>query len=242
MDDALLDPFARMLADLCTPATLRAADRGRDAILAAVSESGFLDAMRPEAEGGAALTLSEAEPLLRALGRAGAPAVIAEAMVAGRDATLPNGPLRAIVQSVQIAGLCERVLDMTLSHANERIQFGKPIGKQQAIQHQLAIVGEQTILVRIAAQAGCRAGLQATPEQAAIAKITASAAVPIVAGIAHAVLGAMGITADHDLHLFTRQLHAARAAAGSERYWARVLGTARLANAAKTTVDFVRGL
>ena len=44
---------------------------------------------------------------------------------------------------------------MTAAYANERIQFGKPIGKQQALQQQMAVMAEDMVACRIAAQLGC---------------------------------------------------------------------------------------
>ena len=60
----------------------------------------------------------------------------------------------------------------------------------------------------------------------AIGKLNACEAVAPVASGAHAVHGAIGITEEYDLQLFTRRLHAWRLADGSERYWARVIGEA----------------
>ena len=45
-----------------------------------------------------------------------------------------------------------------------------------------------------------------------------------MAEAAHAVIGAIGISAEHDLQLYTRRLHAMRLAHGSESHWQRVLG------------------
>lgn len=129
---------------------------------------------------------------------------------------------------------------MSVNYANERVQFGKPIGRQQAIQQQLAVMAEQVLLVRFAAASGCRDGLAPSPLAAASAKQVASAAVPLIASIAHAVHGAIGITAEYDLQLHTRRLHEWRLADGSDGYWARRLGEARLGSAAATSIDFVR--
>ena len=56
------------------------------------------------------------------------------AAIAG-DAPLEAG---ACAYAAQLAGAMERVLAITVAYANERDQFGRPIGKFQAIQHQLA--------------------------------------------------------------------------------------------------------
>ncbi|MBU6253213.1 MAG: acyl-CoA dehydrogenase, partial [Alphaproteobacteria bacterium] len=76
-------------------------------------------------------------------------------------------------------------------------------------------------------------------QRAAIAKLGASAAAVEVAAIAHAVHGAMGISAEYDLNLLTRRLNAWRLASGAESYWAGLLGKMRL-GAAQSSLDFIR--
>jgi alkylation response protein AidB-like acyl-CoA dehydrogenase len=147
--------------------------------------------------------------------------------------------LSAVLQSVLIAGALEKLLVICTDYANMREQFGKPIGKQQAIQHQLALLAEQCALVRVAAQFGCANGFDISSERAATAKCAASSAVPIATSIAHAVHGAIGITAEYDLHLWTERLYEWRSAAGSESYWASKMGAARLAQARQNSVEFI---
>lgn len=149
-------------------------------------------------------------------------------------------PVAAILRAALIAGAAGRLTDMTAAYANERVQFGKPIGKQQALQQNLAVMGEDMIAARIAAQLGCSGGLAVTPEAAAVAKSTTSSIASRVANTAHAVHGAIGISEEYDLQLLTRRLHEWRSADGSEGYWNAQLGAARLASSAGS-VDWVRG-
>lgn len=245
MDNSeLFEPFARMLCDVANPAEIRRIEAHGLAgpLWDAVEASGYLDALVPEERGGVGLSLAQVEPMIRALGQHAAPIEIAETMVARglqSNGALPR-PIAAVIRAIMIAGAGERVLDMALAHANDRVQFGKPIGKQQALQQNLAVMGEQVILARIAGQMGCRQGLEPSVTLAAVAKQVASAAVPVIASTAHAVHGAIGITAEFDLQLFTRRMHAWRAEQGSEGYWAREMGQARLAQAGSGTVSFIR--
>ena len=149
-------------------------------------------------------------------------------------------PLTAVIRALQISGAAGRILEMTVAYANERTQFGKPIGKQQAVQQQLAVLAEQAVAARIASAIGVRSGLQPRVLDAAVAKHGTSLAVAEIAGIAHAVHGAIGISEEYDLQLLTRRLHAWRLADGSEGYWAGVLGGERLASAGQSTADFIR--
>ncbi len=163
----------------------------------------------------------------------------------GPSFTAEPGALRAaaaVLRATAIAGAADRLLEMTVDYANARVQFGKPIGKLQAIQQQLAVMAEQTIAARIAAQLGCSAGLPPPRAFAAIAKLVTSEAAAEVARIAHATHGAIGVSEEFDLQLYTRRLYEWRLADGSERYWAGLIGAERLADAQQTSVDFVRGL
>lgn len=168
-------------------------------------------------------------------------------------------PIAAVIRAALIAGAAARLTDMATGYANERVQFGKPIGKQQVLQQMLAVMAEDMIACRIAAQLGCsQAGsAQAGSAQAgsalasstqgiavplavaATAKATASAAAPRIAATAHAVHGAIGISEEYDLQLLTRRLHEWRLADGSEGFWAQALGTARLSSD-QGTVEWVR--
>lgn len=154
----------------------------------------------------------------------------------------PAGGLRALaalLRAALIAGAADRLVTMTTSYANERVQFGKPIGRQQALQQNLAVMAEDAVAARIASQLGCAGSFPPPLAAAATAKSVASKAAARIAATAHAVHGAIGISAEHDLQLFTRRLHEWRLADGSESYWNRQLGAVRLADAG-ASVDFVR--
>lgn len=138
---------------------------------------------------------------------------------------------QALVLAQQLAGALGAVFERTLAHANARQQFGRAIGKFQAIQHQLSVMAEEVFAARMAAQIGCWAdasadGLTPDPLRVATAKARCSEAALQVAGLAHSIHGAIGFTREFDLQLYTRRLHAWRQAAGSESHWHRVLGEA----------------
>lgn len=152
--------------------------------------------------------------------------------------------LQASVVAAQMAGALSSVFQRSLQYANERQQFGRPIGKFQAIQHQLAVMSEHVFAARMAAQLGCSAGhdgMGVVPDRlrVATAKARCSEAALVVSELAHAIHGAIGFTEEYDLQLFTRRLHAWRQTAGSEAYWYGVAGEALLHHQGMT-LDIVR--
>jgi alkylation response protein AidB-like acyl-CoA dehydrogenase len=149
-------------------------------------------------------------------------------------------PLAALLHAGLLAGAMRSAFDLTMQYANDRIQFGKAIGKFQAIQHQLSVMAEHVAASGIAAEAGF-AGFPLMPRTAACAaaKSRTSEAAQLVASIAHAVHGAIGVTDEYDLQLHTRRLHEWRMAHGSEMHWNNVLG-AGLAEYGGSVADYVR--
>ncbi len=151
--------------------------------------------------------------------------------------TLPNAwgseaalLLTALIRAAQIAGAMQAALALAVEHANTRKQFGRPIGRFQAIQQQLAVFAAESSAASVAAAAAARAadqrGLADAAFEIGCAKITAGEAAARGAAIAHQVLAAMGITEEHALHHVTRRLWAWRDEGGSERFWSARIGLA----------------
>ena len=146
----------------------------------------------------------------------------------------------AALHAAAIAGAMERMFSMTLGYCNDRVQFGKAIGKFQAIQHQLSVMAEHVACAGVAAELAFKAG-EKVPAQlaAATAKARTSASVPLVASTAHALHGAIGVTEEFDLQLYSRRLHEWRMADGSETYWNRIVGETMLGHGAPSVLQFV---
>ena len=133
--------------------------------------------------------------------------------------------LGALFRSAAMAGALTRVLGMTLTYAREREQFGRPIGKFQSIQHQIAVLASQVAAASAAADTVFAAATSGPASfEIAAAKVRIGEAAGIAAGIAHQVHAAMGFTHEHALHRSTRRLWSWRDEFGSEAEWAAWIG------------------
>lgn len=131
----------------------------------------------------------------------------------------------ALYRSVQMAGALDRLLAYSIQYANERVQFGKPIGKFQAVQHMLALLAGHAAASSAAVDAAVEAWT-AVPDQfaVAVAKARTGEAAGKGAEIAHQVHAAMGYTREHNLHFSTRRLWSWREEFGNETVWQTRLG------------------
>jgi acyl-CoA dehydrogenase len=146
------------------------------------------------------------------------------------QAGIPDAPAMieaegALVRSLQLSGALTAVLDHALTWVNDRVQFGRPIAKHQAIQHHLAVVAEEAAAAGAAADLAVEACATLPDHLAvAIAKSRSGEAAGKAANIVHAVFGAMGFTREHALHYTTRRLWSWRNEFGSEVQWQTFIG------------------
>ena len=127
--------------------------------------------------------------------------------------------------AAEAAGLMGAAIDNTLRHVRERQQFGQPLGNFQAIQHRLA---ECAQLARAAKWLAFRAVEADDLGQAGVACLYAQQAMRKVVTDCHQFSGAMGLTLEFPLHLWTYRLkvlqgeaggRAAQAALASQMVW-----------------------
>jgi acyl-CoA dehydrogenase len=141
------------------------------------------------------------------------------------DARLDRLQLRAVgaaFRAQQIAGALERVMAMTTQYAMDRTQFGRPIGKFQAVQQSLAVLAGQTAAAGAAAAMAAEETIRLLP--VAVAKARCGEAAGIGAAIAHQVHGAIGFTHEHALHFLTKRLWSWRDEFGNETEWNQLTG------------------
>jgi hypothetical protein len=126
----------------------------------------------------------------------------------------------------ELVGVSRTMLTLARDHALERIQFGQPIARFQAVRHRLAdtLVGIET------AEAALDAGwLDGTPATAAMAKALAGRGARTAARHCQQVLAGIGFTTEHDLHRYIRRVFVLDELFGSSRALTRELGDDLLA-------------
>lgn len=116
-----------------------------------------------------------------------------------------------IAKCAEMVGGAEASLDMTIAYVKERVQYGKPIGSFQAIQHYCAnmwtsVNASRNLMYKTAWKLA--EGLPAT-EDVAITKGWINESYKFVTERAVQCHGAIGLTRDHDLGLYYRRAKAA---------------------------------
>lgn len=136
----------------------------------------------------------------------------------------------ALGRAALMAGALTAVAATTLRYTGERVQFGRPIGRFQAVQIHVVTVHQQAALVNAAVDGAVaaldrgRAGFEI-----ACAKLLADRGAQLATRAAHQAHGAMGMTREYPLQQHTRRLWAWRDEGGGDRRWASSLGAALVA-------------
>ncbi|MDR6831718.1 MULTISPECIES: acyl-CoA dehydrogenase family protein [unclassified Sphingopyxis] len=190
--------------------------------IAPVEEAGFALLLVPEADGGFGGDWGDVNAVLQIAG-----VIIPDLPVA---ALIASDALQPAATVSLMAGAMGQALVLSIEHVNTRHQFGRPLGKFQAVQQSLAVMACEVRAVEAAAGA-LAARLDAVgldPSAAgfeiAAAKLRANRAVGVVTAIAHQVHGAIGFTREYDLNRVTIALMRWRGEQGNDAYWAARLG------------------
>lgn len=110
-----------------------------------------------------------------------------------------------IALAAEAAGLLAAALDSTVAHVTDRQQFGRPLATFQALRHRLAEAQVRTNGVRWLA---LKAAATLDPGDAALAALHAQESARATVYDFHQFFGAMGVTLEHPLHLWTYRLKA----------------------------------
>ncbi|KGB57223.1 Acyl-CoA dehydrogenase-like protein [Sphingopyxis sp. LC81] len=190
--------------------------------IAPVEEAGFGLLLVPEEENGFGGDWGDVNAVLQIAGVVVPDLPVAE-LIAG-EAYQPAATVSLM------AGAMGQALTLSIDHVNTRQQFGRPLGKFQAVQQSLAVMACEVRAVEAAAAALAlrldAVGLDASAAdfEIAAAKLRANRAVGVVTSIAHQVHGAIGFTEEYHLHRVTVPLMRWRGAHGNDAFWAARLG------------------
>ncbi len=110
-----------------------------------------------------------------------------------------------VALAAEMAGLMQAALDATVEHVSVRKQFGRPLGTFQALRHRLA---ECTVLAGGVRWLALKAAWTGGAGDAALAALHAQDSAGRIAYYLHQMSGAMGMTLEMDLHLWTYRMKA----------------------------------
>jgi hypothetical protein len=132
--------------------------------------------------------------------------------------------------AIETAGTMKGAFDTTVAYVKERIQFNRPIGSFQAVQHRLA---ELAVLVEGARWLALEAAYAGAPALgAATAAGHAAGAAGKVFRECHQLHGAMGFTREHRLHVWSMRLRALELELGGVTAHRREVGREKYAASA----------
>jgi alkylation response protein AidB-like acyl-CoA dehydrogenase len=120
--------------------------------------------------------------------------------------------LACIALAAEQAGAAARALEITVEYTKTRVQFGRPIGSFQALQHRMA---DLHVLVQAAgsvARAAADAAGPGAPDlalRAATAKAYCSEALQVVTAEMLQLHGAIAMTWEHEAHRYFKRAHGA---------------------------------
>lgn len=129
--------------------------------------------------------------------------------------------LAAVALAAEQVGGAQRTLDLSVRYANERVQFGRPIGTFQAIKHTCADMMLAVESARSASYyAACLAseGSEELPVVASLAQVVASEAFFRCAADAIQIHGGVGFTWEYDLHLYFKRAKSSESFLGDPSY------------------------
>jgi acyl-CoA dehydrogenase len=136
----------------------------------------------------------------------------------------------AWARCMQTIGALDGAAELSVAHTRERVQFGRSLSKFQSVQHSLAALAGEIERARAAATLAVAAaadygfGSEQTDYAVTVAKVVLGRVAPEVMTIAHQLHGAIGVTIEHQLRLFTMRAQSWISEYGSTTHYARRLG------------------
>ncbi|MEX2627613.1 MAG: acyl-CoA dehydrogenase family protein, partial [Ilumatobacteraceae bacterium] len=132
----------------------------------------------------------------------------------------------AVYLAAESAGGAARCLEMATAYANERVQFGRPIGSFQAIKHKCA---DLLVEAESAKSAAYYAGWAAAEDEAELAVAAPLAKAYSSEAFMHAaaeniqIHGGIGFTWEHPAHLYFKRAKSSELMFGDPTYHRELL-------------------
>jgi alkylation response protein AidB-like acyl-CoA dehydrogenase len=133
--------------------------------------------------------------------------------------------------AAEASGIASWCVDTAVSYVKTRQQFGVAVGSFQAVQHKAALLLLRAERICAAAWDAARAHDAPAPQQRLAAAQAGATALPLAVDAALeciTLLGGIGFTWEHDVHLYWRRAISAASAAGPEEHWLTRLGETAL--------------
>jgi alkylation response protein AidB-like acyl-CoA dehydrogenase len=195
-------------------------------LVTARTGSGLTQFLIPRSTAGVTVTKLESLDLVRQFGEvafSGA-RVPASSVMGSVGAAAPHVERQLQValalQNAETVGATSRVFGFTLEYAKDRVAFGRPIGSYQALKHRLADM-KTWLEACMATSTACANAVAAEAPNAAelvsVAKAYIADRSPAIIQECVQLHGGMGVTWEHDLHLYLRRVTQNAALYGSAR-------------------------
>ncbi len=170
-------------------------------------------------------------------------ASVLDLVEAPRDVTPLSLRVRgALTRAALMSGALERLLQLSSRHAGSRLQFGRRIDAFQAVQAHLVTIAQQSALSSISVVLAARCLSETDAEfEVAASKITTNLAATVATASAHQIHGAIGMTKEYDLNLFTKRLWSWRSEFGDSPYWRQLIGSALRASGPDSLYPVISG-
>jgi alkylation response protein AidB-like acyl-CoA dehydrogenase len=117
--------------------------------------------------------------------------------------------LAVTLQCASMVGVIDRVLTFTIEYSFDRYSFGRPLASYQALKHRFAdmkLWTEASLATSAAAARAVDAQSEKAPELVSVAKSYVGDKAPAILQDCVQLHGGIGVTWDHDLHLFIRRV------------------------------------
>ncbi|WP_328335032.1 acyl-CoA dehydrogenase family protein [Streptomyces sp. NBC_00455] len=203
-----------VLADREGPGPVRYGSEARQILVAGAGRCAVAELSPDDAE---PVPSAYGYPLARVVARPG------EDLAPGTSQTMMNWWRVGVC--AEALGMMQSAFDLTVQYAKDRTVFGRALGSFQALQHRLSEVSVLLEGVRWLTYEAAFRG--ATAESSAVAAAHTMAALHRLTRETHQITGAVGLTREHDLHLWTLRLQAIRAELGGLRAHQRAVVTSR---------------